>query len=66
MPGVGVGAIDMQVALFETNKGATIKMLRSQVFGEHSFHGHGKHWQYLKSRYKAAKKAFYKLSRKEK
>jgi len=31
MPDVGVGAIDMQVALFETKKGATIKMLRSQV-----------------------------------
>lgn len=31
MPGVGVGAIDMQVALFETEKGATIKVLRSYV-----------------------------------
>jgi predicted dehydrogenase len=31
MPGVGVGAIDMQMALFETKKGVTIKMLRSQV-----------------------------------
>jgi len=31
MQGVGVGAIDMQVAIFETEKGATIKMLRSQV-----------------------------------
>ena len=30
-PNVGVGAIDMQVALFETQKGSTIKMLRSQV-----------------------------------
>lgn len=28
---VGVGAIDMQVALFETLKGATIKLLRSSV-----------------------------------
>jgi predicted dehydrogenase len=31
MPNVGVGAIDMQVAVFETEKGTTIKMLRSQV-----------------------------------
>jgi predicted dehydrogenase len=31
MPGVGVGAIDMQVALFETAKGITIKVLRSYV-----------------------------------
>jgi len=31
MSGVGVGAIDMQIGLFETAKGATIKMLRSQV-----------------------------------
>jgi hypothetical protein len=29
MPGVGVGAIDMQVALFETARGVTIKVLRS-------------------------------------
>ncbi|MBI5725514.1 MAG: Gfo/Idh/MocA family oxidoreductase [Planctomycetes bacterium] len=28
---VGIGAIDMQVALFETKKGATIKVLRSSV-----------------------------------
>ncbi|MBS7614616.1 Gfo/Idh/MocA family oxidoreductase [Candidatus Bathyarchaeota archaeon] len=28
---VGIGAIDMQVGIFETQKGATIKMLRSQV-----------------------------------
>ncbi len=28
---VGVGAIDMQAALFETKKGATIKVLRSSV-----------------------------------
>jgi predicted dehydrogenase len=31
MSDVGVGAIDMQVAIFETAKGATIKVLRSQV-----------------------------------
>lgn len=31
MQGVGIGAIDMQVALFETEKGATIKLLRSSV-----------------------------------
>ncbi|WP_162463284.1 Gfo/Idh/MocA family protein [Paenibacillus psychroresistens] len=31
MGDIGVGAIDMQVALFETNKGATIKVLRSSV-----------------------------------
>lgn len=31
MPDLGIGAIDMQVALFETQKGATIKILRSQV-----------------------------------
>lgn len=31
MQDVGVGAIDMQVGLFETKKGTTIKMLRSQV-----------------------------------
>ena len=31
MPGVGVGAINMQVALFETKKGVMIKLLRSQV-----------------------------------
>jgi len=31
MPEVGLGAIDMQVALFETEKGAMIKLLRSQV-----------------------------------
>jgi predicted dehydrogenase len=31
MPDVGVGAIDMQVALFETAKGVTIKVLRSNV-----------------------------------
>jgi predicted dehydrogenase len=31
MPDVGVGAIDMQVALFETAKSATIKLLRTQV-----------------------------------
>jgi len=31
IPDVGVGAIDMQVALFETSKGATIKVLRSSV-----------------------------------
>jgi len=28
---VGLGAIDMQVGIFETEKGATLKMLRSQV-----------------------------------
>jgi len=39
MPGVGLGAIDMQVGLFETTKGATIKVLRSQVVTrEPSFH----------------------------
>lgn len=31
----GIGAIDMQVGIFETHKGATIKMLRSQVAQEH-------------------------------
>lgn len=31
IPNVGVGAIDMQVALFQTSKGATIKVLRSSV-----------------------------------
>jgi len=31
MPDVGPGAIDIQVALFETAKGATIKLLRSSV-----------------------------------
>jgi len=31
MTDVGIGAIDMQVGIFETHKGATIKMLRSQV-----------------------------------
>ena len=31
VPEVGLGAIDMQVALFETEKGAMIKLLRSQV-----------------------------------
>lgn len=31
MPDVGVGAIDMQVALFETKKGVTIKLLKSHV-----------------------------------
>ena len=31
IPDVGVGAIDIQVALFETDKGATIKLLRSSV-----------------------------------
>jgi predicted dehydrogenase len=31
MQNVGPGAIDMQVALFETKKGAAIKVLRSQV-----------------------------------
>ena len=31
MPGVEIGAIDMQIALFETKKGVTIKLLRSQV-----------------------------------
>ncbi len=31
IPNVGAGAIDMQVALFETNKGAIIKVLRSSV-----------------------------------
>lgn len=30
-PNVGVGAIDMQVALFQTKKGAIIKVLRSSV-----------------------------------
>lgn len=39
MPGVGVGAIDMQVALFETKKDVMIKLLRSQVVArEPSFH----------------------------
>ncbi len=39
MPDVGVGGIDMQVALFETKKGATIKILRSQtVAREPPFH----------------------------
>ena len=31
IPNVGVGAINMQVALFETQKGAAIKLLRSSV-----------------------------------
>lgn len=31
IPDVGPGAIDMQVALFQTQKGATIKLLRSSV-----------------------------------
>ena len=31
IPDVGVGAIDYQVALFQTSKGATIKVLRSSV-----------------------------------
>lgn len=31
IPNVGVGAIDMQVALFETQKSVTIKSLRSSV-----------------------------------
>jgi len=31
IPNVGVGAIDYQVALFETSKGAVIKVLRSSV-----------------------------------
>lgn len=31
IPNVGAGAIDMQVALFETSKGAIIKVLRSSV-----------------------------------
>ncbi len=31
MQDVGVGAIDMQVGLFYTKKGAKIKILRSQV-----------------------------------
>ena len=31
MPDLGVGTIDMQVALFETKKGAVIKLLRSSV-----------------------------------
>jgi predicted dehydrogenase len=31
MKDVGIGAIDMQVGLFETEKGSIIKMLRSQV-----------------------------------
>ena len=31
IPNVGVGAIDFQVALFQTSKGATIKVLRSSV-----------------------------------
>lgn len=35
LPDVGVGAIDMQVALFETAKGATIKVLRSSVATRH-------------------------------
>lgn len=39
MPGVGVGTIDMQVAIFETRRGATIKILRSQVVArEPPFH----------------------------
>lgn len=32
---VGIGAIDMQVALFETKKGAMIKVLRSSVAARH-------------------------------
>ena len=32
MPDVGPGAIDMQVALFETKKGVIIKLLRSSVY----------------------------------
>jgi predicted dehydrogenase len=35
LPGIGVGAIDMQVALFETHKGAIIKVLRSSVATRH-------------------------------
>lgn len=31
IPDIGVGAIDYQVALFQTSKGATIKVLRSSV-----------------------------------
>lgn len=31
IPNVGVGAIDMQVALFETQKSVTIKLLRRSV-----------------------------------
>ena len=39
MPDVGVGAIDVQVALFETEKNATIKILRSSVIArEPPFH----------------------------
>jgi len=39
MPGVGIGGIDMQVGLFETKKGATIKLLRSSVVTrEPAFH----------------------------
>lgn len=45
MPNVGVGAIDYQVALFETSSGAIIKVLRSQVLpripglGHYQLHG---------------------------
>ena len=39
MPGVGAGAIDIQVGLFETEKGTTIKILRSSVVArEPPFH----------------------------
>jgi len=35
LPEVGIGGIDMQVALFETQKGAILKLLRSSVAPRH-------------------------------
>lgn len=35
LPGVGVGAVDVQVAVFETARGAIIKMTRTQVAPRH-------------------------------
>jgi predicted dehydrogenase len=35
LPGVGVGAVDIQLAVFETARGAIIKMTRSQVAPRH-------------------------------
>lgn len=40
VPNGGVGCIDMQVALFETSRGATIKLLRSSVAPRSPATGH--------------------------
>lgn len=40
IPDVGVGAIDFQVALFETKKGIIIKVLRSSVVARKPMFGH--------------------------